>query len=445
MTPPAFDDPIDTFRAEALKLRSVLLDRTTGLPSYTMLVDDLRGLLERRRRLGVLHVEIADPDLVESLYGWQVLDRILSRASRCLQEEVGEALPSGTLLGINGAGGDRFVAFLPAADGGDRFDPAYLERLAEGIRQTLDAAFDGDDFAGLSPPLRFRTGHALLSEDPFHRFERRVHSVVEEARTMQTRRESRREASREAELRRIIEDAAVDTLFQPVVDLKTGAVLGFEALSRGPKDSVFELPAALFALSRRFGLEPALDRLCRRKALLSLRGLPGGGKVFLNVLPQSLTDPEWSAGQVASLLEEASLPRRDLVVEVSERSADADPEGFAAGCDLARRAGFSLALDGVGTGYGTLSTLESVRPDYLKMDASLVSSVHENLIKQDLLTSLVQISRRMGAEVIALGVESADEAAVLLAMGARYGQGFHFARPGPVPGSERAAPPADVV
>jgi len=439
MTPPAFDDPLDSLRAEALKLRSALHDRTTGLPSYTLLVDDLRGLLEQRRRLGVLHLEIADPELVESLYGWQVLDRILARASSCLRGELGESLPSGTLLGINGTGGDRFVAFLPAAAGGDPVEPAYLERVAAEVRERLESSFDGDDFAGLSPPLRFRAGHALLSEDPFYRFERRVHSVVEQARRMEAQREERREASREAELRRIIEDAAIDTLFQPVVDLTSGAVLGFEALSRGPKDSVFELPSTLFALSSRFGLAPALDRLCRRRALTRLHGLEAASKLFLNFLPQTLVDPEWRAGEMTALLEGAALAPRDLVVEVSERGADADPEGFAAGCARARDEGFSLALDDVGTGYGTLRTLESVRPDFLKMDASLVRGVHENLIQQDLLSSLVQISRRMGAEVIAEGVESPDEVAVLLTLGARYGQGFHFARPGPAPAMRRSA------
>jgi len=440
---PPSDDPSDSFRAEAVRLKSALVDRTTGLPSYAMLVDDLRALLEHRRRLGVVHVEIADLDLVESLYGWQVLDRILSRASSRLKGALGETLPSGTLLGGNGPGGDRFVAFLPSAEGGAPIDPAYLERVAQEIQKDLDSSFDGGEFDGLSPPLRFRAGHALLSEDPFYRFERRVHSVVEEARTMPARRESRRDGSREAELRRIIEDAAVETLFQPVVDLKSGAVLGFEALSRGPRDSMFELPSALFALSSRFGLASKLDRLCRRKALLRIRGLAGKWKVFLNVLPQSLADPEWHGGEVASLLEAAAVERRDLVVEVSDRSADADPAEFVAGCALARREGFSIALDDVGTGYGTLGTLEKVRPDYLKMDTSLVRGVDANLIQQDLLSSLVQIGRRMGAEVIAEGVETADEAAALVSLGARYGQGFHFARPRPVPGAGRGASSLD--
>ena len=119
------------------------------------------------------------------------------------------------------------------------------------------------------------------------------------------------------------------------------------------------------------------------------------------------------------------------MVELSERAADLDPEAFAQGCERIRREGFGLALDDVGTGYATLGTLEAARPDYVKMDASLVRGIHENLIKQELLSSLVKVGRRLGAEVIAEGVETADETAAVRALGARYGQSFHFARPAP--------------
>ncbi len=438
------DDDLESFRAEALKLRSVLMDRTTLLPSYALLVDDLRGMLDRRRQIGVLHAEIIDMDLVESLYGWQVLDRILALVSWLLRDALSSVLPAGTLLAINGAGGDRFVAFVPATGTGEPVDLPYLERTRDALRARLDAAFDGEDFAGLSPRLRFRMGHALLSENPFYRFERRVHTAVEEARTLEARRESGRDLSWEADLRRLIEEAAVSTLYQPVVDLEDGTVLGYEALSRGPKDTAFELPSAMFALSRRFGLAPELDRLCRRKALQGARELAGKGKLFVNVLAGSLADPGWRAGEVVSLLAEAALPPASLVVEVSERGADADPSAFSAGCEGIRKEGFSLALDDVGTGYATLGTLETVRPDYLKMDASLVRGIHENLIKQELLSSLMQIGRRMGAEVIAEGIESADETATLRALGARYGQGFHFARPAPASrAAARAKPEKD--
>jgi EAL domain-containing protein (putative c-di-GMP-specific phosphodiesterase class I)/GGDEF domain-containing protein len=440
-TEPRPEDALERYRNGYLKLRSVLHDRTTGLPAYPLLFDSLRAALEKRRHVGVLHVEIPNVEFVESLYGWQVLDRVLATVATLLKESVGAELPANAMLALNGVAGERFVAFLPDAPGGGPVDGAYLQGVGIAIREKLEAAFDGDDLASLSPRLTVRAGHALLSLDPFYRFERRVHASVEEARSLTERRELRRERGWGAELRRIIRDSAVSTVFQPVVDLESRAVLGWEALARGPKDSMFEMPRTMFALSSRLGSSIDLDRLCRRSALHASGSLPGKGKLFLNVLTGSIADPDWLMGGVARALETMSLTPRDLVLEVSERGTDGELHRLSAALDALRGQGFGLAVDDVGTGYGSLATLEELKPDFLKVDLSLVHGIHENLIKQELLTSLVHIGGRLGAAVIAEGVESEEEVAALRVAGARYGQGFLFAQPAPYGTASRASGP----
>jgi EAL domain-containing protein (putative c-di-GMP-specific phosphodiesterase class I)/GGDEF domain-containing protein len=419
--------------AELLRLRSVLHDRVTGLPTCAVLHDRLRGHLERRRHLGVIHLEIADLDLVESLYGWQVFDRIVERLARGLRSAVGGVLPRETLLAINAVAGDCLVAFVVETAEGREVDAVALGRMSADLRAALERVLDTEDFAGLSPRLRLRTGHGLLSEDPFYRFERRVDAAIEEARTFSERRERRRARTRDAELKHILSSAAVTTVFQPVVDLATREVVGFEALSRGPKDSFFEMPRTLFALSARAGMALDLDRLCREAALREWRRAAGRGKVFLNVLPGSLRDPAWLGESGAGAAVDASIPPEGVVIELSERDADDDLARFASALGKIRGRGFGLALDDLGTGYATFAAVEALRPDFLKLDVSMVRDIHRHLIKQDLLSSVVQIARRLGAAVIAEGVESEEEAAVLLEGGARYAQGYLFAEPGPAP------------
>ena len=426
-------------RNEFLKLRSALHDRVTGLPAYPLLFDNLRASLDGRRHVGVLHVDVANLDVVESLYGWQVFDRVLARIAWVLRALSGDGFPAGSFLAVNGVAGDRFVVFVPETTAGAEVQPADLARMAATARSRLERAFEDDEWAGLSPRLMFRVGHSLLSENPFFRFERRVHAAVEEARTLNERRRRRAETTRGAELRRIIREAEVSSVFQPVVDLKTLEIIGYEALARGPKDSGFEMPAAMFALSSRLGMAVDLDRLCRRRAVQGYGAMAeaGRGKIFVNALPGSLADPEWVEDSFAALMAAAALTPRDLVIEVSERGGDADVGRLISGLAFLRKRGYGVALDDVGTGYASLATLEEVRPDYLKVDGSLVRGVHENLIKQDLLASLVQIGARIGAAVIAEGIESEDEAAVIRAMGARFGQGYLFAgpsAPGALPG-----------
>jgi EAL domain-containing protein (putative c-di-GMP-specific phosphodiesterase class I) len=333
------------------------------------------------------------------------------------------------------------VAFVVDGLSGRDIDGGLLASIGMTLREKLEAAFDNEDFASLSPRLSFRTGHALLSVDPFFRFERRVHAAVVEARSLPARSEQRRERRWSAELRRIIRDASVSTVFQPVVDLGSRAVIGYEALTRGPKDSMFEMPRAMFALSKSTGTAMELDRLCRKSALRASLLFAGKGKLFLNVLAGSITDPEWLMGDVARVLATMSLRPADLVLEVSERSMDGEIARLATALDILRAQGFGIALDDIGTGYGGLATLERLRPDFLKVDLSLVHEIDRNLIKQELLSSLVTIGSRIGASLIAEGVESEEEVSTLRGAGARYGQGYLFALPAPFEAALAADPP----
>jgi EAL domain-containing protein (putative c-di-GMP-specific phosphodiesterase class I)/GGDEF domain-containing protein len=435
--------PLD-YRTRYLRLRSVLHDRTTGLPAFPVLIDRLRTLLDDRREIGVLHLTPENLDLVESLYGWQVYDRVRARIAFVLRESLGGPLPQGALLALSGVADDRFVAFIPARSDGREVEPAFLARTGEELCKRLREAFDDDAFAGLSPRIEFRAGHALISQSPFYRFERRVYGAIDEARSYDERRRASRESSWDGELRRIIRDSAVDTVFQPVVDLRTRAVLGFEAFARGPRDSAFEQPNALFSLSDRFGVAADLDRICREAALRALALSGRRGKVFLNALPRSVTAEPWPSAGWVELLEAVPLDRDDLVLEFSERAATEDVDGFARAVESVRGAGFGVALDDIGTGWASQAVLQRVRPDYLKLDVTLVRDIHRDLIKQELLASVIRIAEQLGAVVIAEGVETADELAVLVEAGARYGQGFLFAEPAPASalGAVRPAPTA---
>jgi GGDEF domain-containing protein len=208
-TPP--EENLGWYRRAYLSYRSVLFDRTTNLPAFPLLLERLRAMLEDRDAIGVLHLEIDHLTLVESLYGWQVFDRVLSRVSAEMTDALGAELPAGTLLGLSGVAGDRFIAFIPHGPDGEDIGGPYLADLAQELTGRLESAFEGESFAGLSPRLEFRIGHAMLSQNPFYRFERRVYAALEEARARSEKRERGRELAWGDELQQIIRKAAVDT------------------------------------------------------------------------------------------------------------------------------------------------------------------------------------------------------------------------------------------
>ncbi len=419
------------YRSRYLKLKSVLHDRTTGYPAVAVLLDQLRNRLDGRRALGVLHVTIENLSLVESLYGWQVLDRVLCKVALEIRASCGEELPKETLLAINAVAGDSFAAFIIERTDGREVDAKSMRVSSDALRGRLEAALADDEFTGLGPQLTVRVGHALLSRNPFYRFERRVYAALNEAAAWETEQRHRRERNLTHELQRIIEEAKIKTVFQPVVDLRTHAVLGYEALSRGPVDTPLERPQAMFRVSAEAGISDDLDRICREAALEAIRGIATPGKVFLNVLPHGLATDQTQQTEMLETLQQVALAPHDLVLEVSEREAQQNPEDFCDCLAQLKSRGFGIALDDIGTGYVSQPLLEQVRPDYLKLDVSLVRGIEENLIKQELIASLIRISARIGASVIAEGVETNLEAQTLIDAGAQFGQGYLFAEPAP--------------
>jgi EAL domain-containing protein (putative c-di-GMP-specific phosphodiesterase class I) len=396
-----------------------------------VLLDQLRNRLDGRRALGVLHVGIENLPLVESLYGWQVLDRVLCKVGLEIRESCGEELPKETLLAINAVAGDSFAAFVIERTDGREVDAKSMRVCGDALRGRIEVALGDEEFAGLGPQLTVRVGHALLSRNPFYRFERRVYAALSEAAAWETEQRQRRERNLTHELQRIIEEAKIETVFQPVIDLRTHAVLGYEALSRGPVGTALERPQAMFRASAEAGISTDLDRSCRDAALRAMRGIATPGKVFLNALPHGLADDETQQIEMLETLHQVALAPHDLVLEFSERDAQHDPEDFVECLARLKQRGFGIALDDIGTGYLSQPVMDQVRPDYLKLDVSLVRGIEENLIKQELIASLIRISARIGASVIGEGVETHLEAQTLIDAGAQFGQGHLFAEPAP--------------
>jgi EAL domain-containing protein (putative c-di-GMP-specific phosphodiesterase class I) len=230
----------------------------------------------------------------------------------------------------------------------------------------------------------------------------------------------------------------VQTLLQPVVELSSGEVIGYEALTRGPRESLFEMPRAMFAMSSRMGVDAELDGLCMDEALRAAAAIPVQGKLFVNVLPQPFQDGNGALGRLQDALRSGWIEPSDLVLEFPERSVESGADRFCEALERVRSHGCSVALDNVGTGSNSRETIQRSRPDYLKLDLSLVRGIHANLIKQGVLASLIELAAQVGATVIAEGIESREEAATLARAGAVYGQGYLFSVPKPADSALRS-------
>ena len=220
------------------------------------------------------------------------------------------------------------------------------------------------------------------------------------------------------------------TVFQPVVDLVSGTVVGYEALVRGAQGAPHLNPAELLASARTVGRLVDLDWACRSLALRSalMSGLRPPTLLFVNAEPESLAAP----CPPALLREVADAHRRlDVVVEVTERHLLRSPDRLLRAVEVMRGLGWQVALDDVGATDAGLALLPVLRPDVVKLDRALLSP-GGGPDRRRTLDAVRAYAADTGVPVIAEGIETAEERDCALALGAGWGQGYLLGRPGTI-------------
>jgi EAL domain-containing protein (putative c-di-GMP-specific phosphodiesterase class I)/ActR/RegA family two-component response regulator len=226
-------------------------------------------------------------------------------------------------------------------------------------------------------------------------------------------------------IREAIHGDVLDTVFQPIVDLADGRILGVEALTRfmsRPRRS----PDTWFTEAADHGLLTQLDLAAAGRALEHVERVPESVYVAVNVSAESLCTP-----RLEQLLR--TIPSHRVVLELTERSPILDYEEATRCIRDLRAMGIRLAIDDVGRGFSGLEHVVKLSPDLLKFDRSLVGDVDSDDTKSALIARLTSFADERGMEVVAEGIETEAELDTLRALGVETGQGFLLGRPGPIP------------
>ena len=235
------------------------------------------------------------------------------------------------------------------------------------------------------------------------------------------------------ELMGLVREGRISTLFQPIIDPRTRAVCGFEALTRGPSDSWLHAPQNLFDAARRGGVKYELDLLCIQSAFKRFVASRVAGKLFVNVSPETVYEEPDFASRFLQLAQAAGLPPDRCVIELTEESLLDDYTRLRSTSERLREAGCAIAIDDLGAGSSGLRTWSELRPDYVKIDRYFVSGIDADATKLEFVRSMLDMGRAMGCRVIAEGVETERECRELVELGLDRLQGNLFGRPGATP------------
>jgi EAL domain-containing protein (putative c-di-GMP-specific phosphodiesterase class I) len=239
------------------------------------------------------------------------------------------------------------------------------------------------------------------------------------------------DAAAQAELSAIIEGERFASVFQPVVELESSRIVGYEALTRFDDG---RNPAERFAEAVTLGLDAELELACLRRSIAATSVLPAGSWVGLNVSPAFLVSCE----ELPRLLSTAD---REILLEITEHAPVPDYDALH---HAIRRLGehVRVAVDDAGAGYSGLQRIIELAPDLIKLDITLVRGIEGDPGRQALVAGMVYFARQTGSTLLAEGIETPAEAKLLRELGVDLGQGYLFGRPERQPLRDQAlAPP----
>ena len=233
--------------------------------------------------------------------------------------------------------------------------------------------------------------------------------------------------SREQTVRRLIDGDGLTMHFQPIVDLRTGAVVGSEALARFT-DQPDRPPDARFREAGEVGLGVELELTAIRMALAEVGNAPAGTYISVNASHRVAMH-----GGLLELLDEAPVER--LVVEITEHEPVEDYEALTSGLQVLRRRGVRIAIDDAGAGFSSLRHTLRLAPDIVKLDISITRDIDADRGRRALASAMISFADEMDMTIVAEGVETPAEREVLQELGVPFGQGYLFAKPAPLPRS----------
>ncbi len=406
-------------------------DALTGLGNHRRFCDRVDRLIRDRAddpapfAIGILDLDGFKP--INDLFGYQAGDDILAQIAMRLRA----SMDSHSLVCRIGA--DEFAFLCPLV-----FSEEAAAEKARTLIEILSAPYDvGERTARLSASAgcslfysQDETTGILLSKAEtalYHAKRSGRGQVMVYTREMEEA--ARRLTHIEQALRRAVSTGEVEPHFQPIVDLPTRRIIGFETLARWTDPDLGHVSPAMFIpIAEERGIIGPLSQLVLRKAAEAARAWPDDLFLSFNLSPSQLVDQN-TGHHILAMLERTGLNPHRLEVEITETGLMSDSASVAKIIDELRRHGIRIALDDFGTGQSSLSRLREFPFDKLKIDRAFVSSMLKDRPSQHIIRAILSMCDGLGIHVVAEGIEEEEQAECLLELGCQAGQGFLFGKP----------------
>ncbi|MFD0677819.1 MULTISPECIES: EAL domain-containing protein [unclassified Paenibacillus] len=400
-------------------------------PPDFSLRDPIVSILQQYRRqggnCGLLLFYMEDFHHLFATYPHSFIQNLQQHIRITMREVIPTFFKKQDILGIKQFGGEDFCIFIKEHQG---FTYDEMHRKSILLRNELERRLRLPARFHEEASYTFQVGCYMINQD-IENTEAAIHSAYHYAHSIATKKLPPHFTKSRQHLVDIIQTENISVLTQPIMNLNTGEIFGWEILTRGPHNTPFHSPIELFDFAYQADLLSKMEFLVIKKAFNEIAVRQIREQVFINITPVTLCHPLFLNELLDVMSQHPEVSPSQIVLEITERHAIRNFDYMGHLLTKYRSHGFRFAVDDAGAGYSSLQTISELVPDIIKIDRSLIQNIDKFEVKQSLLRAMLHFAENINCQVIAEGVERQEEADVLYEMQVQMGQGFYFARPEP--------------
>ncbi|MEM7783049.1 MAG: EAL domain-containing protein [Planctomycetota bacterium] len=415
-------------------------DALTGLPNRALFRERLERCVAKNQRepgtsFALLYLDLDNFKLVNDSLGHDAGDRLLVSVARRLENSLRESDSF-----VSRLGGDEFAVLLEGVHSAENAI-IVASRIINSVSAPISLGSGREVFATVSVGISISTEKCEDATEMLQAADTAMYQAKGNGKSCYRifdpamKKDATERLNIENELRRAIERKDFHLHYQPIVDMTSAALVGFEALVRWNHEEFGNVsPAKFIPIAEDTGLIVPIGQQILRMACQQMSDWKRTDprfkelKVNVNLSGRQLCDTDL-AGEILQVLAESGLSPNDFKLEVTESSIMQNPEKGAAVLSELRENGVKVAIDDFGTGYSSLAYIHKLSPDVVKIDRSFVDQITTSIDKQTIVGAIIALANGLNLDVVAEGVETQQQRNMLAEMGCEFAQGYLFSRP----------------
>lgn len=397
------------------------------LPPHFVVRDPVLELVRKARKEGhvcsLILISIQQFDQLIRQYSAETIRSLTTTLEQVMRETMTEYIDESRLIGVKQLQTNVYGIFVqePSMYLAQETD-ALAILIGKSIQMDVNFELQQQDISVQVISAATQLSHAIVDE------QLAIYQAVQEAWSAAVGAMTTPYNTLKQQLNNIIQHKEISVLAQPIMNLETGDVFGYEILTRGPLNTIFHAPEHLFEYADRVQLLPDLEFVVIQKAFEEVRLKQIRDQVFINVTAATLSHPYFERN-IRRWAAEYGIESCQIIFEITEQHLIRNFEMISKVIHKLRGQGFRLAIDDAGTGYSNLKSILEIIPDIIKLDKSLIQFIDREAAKESLLKAIMAFAQDIQCQVVAEGVEREEEAGVLVKHKVEMGQGYYFARP----------------